>query len=227
MPAPDLSRDGPRRLSATAGELLAVARPRIERQAQYAALIAKGGRRARAAADWLDRAGLCVTALAQPVAVRIPLAVRATEGGVEIAGTVAIGDPTIAADVAAGGRLTACLVTLGYGQEAAFDWLGRDYALHHVQTDLAREALFALARAADRAERARTPGGRLRRIPVRTHGPCGQKELWDPARVQALLAAFGAANPGVGLTDSGFFAPLHSLLALTLIRAGGPQGRLP
>lgn len=219
MTVPDAFRAMPRHLAVTTRELLAVARPRIARQTQYAALIAKGGRRAAAVDDWLDRAADCMMALARPAAVRIPLTARATPGGVLIAETVTIGDAGIAADILAGGRLTACLMTLGYGQEAAFARLGRDYALHHVQTDLAREALFALARAADRDERARLPGSRLRRIPVQAHGLCGQRHLWDPAQVQALLSAFGAANPGVRQTDSGFFDPLHALLSLTLIRA--------
>lgn len=220
MAAQDAVATGPRRLAVAAGELISVARPRIERQAHYAALAAKGGARAMALHGWLDQAADCVAALARPVAVRIALPVRATATGVMIAETVAVDDGAIAAEVAAGGRASACLSTLGYGQKAAFERLGRDYALHHVQTDLAREVLFALARAADRDERARMPGCRLRRIPVQAHGLCGQRHLWDPAQVQALIAAFGAANPGVRLTDSGFFDPLHSLLSLALIRAG-------
>lgn len=211
----------PVRTHRSAHDLIAVARTRITRQAQYAALIAKGGRKAAAACDWLDRAAACVAALARPQAVRIPLAARVSDEGVLIAGRVFIGDRALAAGIAAGGRLTACLSTLVYGQAEAFEWLGRDYALLHVQTDLARETLFALARAADRQEREGMPKWRMRRIPVRAHELCGQRHVWDAARVQSLLAAFEGVNPGVTLTDTGFFQPLHSLLSIMLMRAPG------
>jgi hypothetical protein len=188
--------------------LLAVGRARLVRQSQYARALARGGAPAAALGDWVARAADCIAALARPQAVRIALS-PATPGAAALAG-----------DIPAGDGLGACLVTLGYGQDQAFARLERDYALHHVQTDLAREVLFALARAADRDERVRTGAARLRRVPVTMHAPCGGRRPWDPARVQALLAAFGGANPGVRLTDAGFFDPLHSLLGLSLPRRG-------
>lgn len=205
--------------SYSAHDLIETARARVGRQAQYAALIAKGGSKAAAARDWLDQAAACVAALARPQAVRVPLAARASGEGVLIADKVLVGNRKIVGSLAAGGRLSACLSTLTYDQSQAFDWLGRDYALFHVQTDLARETLFALARAADRSECERMPGWRIQRIPVQAHGLCGPRHVWDPAQVQSLLGAFEGANPGVGLTDTGFFQPLHSLLGLTLMRA--------
>lgn len=200
-------------------DLVAMACARVERQAAYAALAAKGGVRAAALRDWLFQARSCVVALARAQVVRQPLAVVAGADGLLIANHVHIADPSLCAGVAGGGQLSACLCTLGYGQEAAFNWLGRDYALHHVQTELARETLFALARQADRAEQRRLPGWRIRRIPVKAHAMCGPRHLWEPAQVQALLAAFDQTDPGVVLTDTGFFQPLHSLLSLTLMQA--------
>ncbi len=211
----------PARTRYSADDLVAVARSRVGRQAQYAALIAKGGCKAAAAHDWLDRAAGCVAALARPQAVRIPLAAEVSGEGILIAGKVFVDDRSLVAGLASGGRLTACLSTLAYGQAEAFERLGRDYALFHVQTDLARETLFALARAADREERDRMPGWRMRRISVQAHEACGTRHLWDPVQVQALLSVFEGANPGVGLTDTGFFQPLHSLLGLMLMQAPG------
>jgi hypothetical protein len=202
-------------------DLVETARARIARQAQYAALIAKGGSRAAVARDWLEQAAACVASLARPQAARVPLAARVSGDGVVIEEKLFFGDRRLVADLAAGGRLFACLSTLAYDQAQAFDRLGRDYALFHVQTDLARETLFALARAADRYECGRLPGWRIRRIPVQMHDLRGRAHVWDSAKVQSLLGAFEGANPGVGLTDTGFFQPLHSLLGMTLMRAPG------
>lgn len=222
-------------LVVSAAALLASARARLERQTPYRISLGRGGRRAAALRDALDRAEGCVAALARPQAVRIPLGAQVAAAGVLIAGAVTVGDSALARDIAAGGRLGACLATLGYDQAAAFERLGRDYALHHVQTDLARETLFALVRASDRAVCARRPALRLRRIPVRAHDSDGRMgdgrmgdgsmgdgtaRRWDAAQVQSLLAAFGPHNPGVGITASGFFQPLHSLLGLSVVRAG-------
>ena len=49
-------------------DLVETARARIARQAQYAALIAKGGSRAAVARDWLEQAAACVASLARPQA---------------------------------------------------------------------------------------------------------------------------------------------------------------
>ncbi len=214
------------------GGLVATATGRVQRQAAYVALAAKGGARAAALRDWLEQAATCVMTLARPRIVRQPLSAVARPDGILMADSIHVVDPSLSAPVAGGGRLDAVLCTLGYGQEEAFDWLGRDYGLHHVQTDVARETLFALARAADRIQSRRLPGWRLRRIPVRAHAVCGRQHLWEPAQVQALLAAFDGGDPGVELTETGFFQPLHSLLGLTLMRPPpGPddcagQGRL-
>lgn len=209
-------------------DLVAIACARVERQAGYAALAAKGGARAAALQHWLQQARDCVTALARARVLRQPLAAIERPGGLLIADHIYLADPTLGVGIARGGRLSAGLCTLGFEQEAAFDWLGRDYALHHVQTELARETLFALARAADRAEQGRHPGWRLRRISVTADGPCDARRLWEPAKVQALLGLFEGDGPGVTLTGTGFFKPLHSLLRLTLMQVpngGAAQGR--
>lgn len=213
--------------AATLGELVDLARGRIERQAAYAALAAKGGAGARVLADGLRQAGACVMALARPHVVQLPLAATAAPQGVIIAGRIAIANSALGDDLAGGGALGATLTSLGYGQEESFAWLGRDYMLHHLQTELARETLFAVAREADRAALRRRPGWRLHRISVTAGQACGRRHLWDPAQIQALLALFEPDHAGVSLTETGFFQPLHSLLGLTMLRPPqGPQGVL-
>lgn len=205
-------------LSVPVAELLAVARPRLARQRQYAQALAKGGRKAEALAGWIGQAADCIAALARPEVVLVPVPARPVPGGVLVAGHLMLEDEDIARDLAAGAPMTACLLTLNFGQEAAFDFLGRDYALHHVQSALAGETLFALARAADRIQRAGAPGRRLVRVPVQAHAECGARRVWEPAQVQAMLGLFAAANPNVTMTETGFFRPLHSLLSLTVLR---------
>ncbi len=200
--------------------LLDVALPRLRRQAQYARPLARGGAAAAGLQDLLGRAGACVAALARPVAFFAPVAARPVPGGVCIAGRVMLDAPDLARDVAAGGAVTAYLLTLGYGQGTAFDRLGGDYGAHHVQSDLAGDVLFALGRHAHRMLQAQNPGIRLRRVPVQASDLCGARRVWDPARVQALLGVFDAAGPGVSVTDTGCFQPLHSLLGLTVSREG-------
>lgn len=194
---------------------LEAARARLGRQKQYARLLAKGGRAADGLRGWLDEAAACITALARPQAVFRPVAAHLTDRGVRIAERVTLADEGLARDVVAGGTVAAYLLTLGYDQAAAFARLGGDYAAHHVQSDLAGEVLFALGRDAHARYRA-TGAGRLRRIPVQAHALCGERKVWDPARVQALLTVFDGANPGVTLTDTGCFQPLNSLLGLTV-----------
>lgn len=209
----------------SARQLVALARGRIERQTAYAVLAAKGGARAAALADGLSRAADCVLALARPQVLQLPLTATATAAGVLLAGRVTIASSALADDLAGGGVAGLTLSSLGYGQEESFAWLGRDYMLHHLQTELARETLFALAREADRAALRRRAGWRLRRIAVKSEAACGDRHLWEPAQVQALLALFDPASTAVTLTATGFFQPLHSLLGLTVLRP--PQGQVP
>jgi|GEM_PF-1447655 len=206
------------------GDLVAIAAARVARQAGYAALAAKGGVKAVALADWLDQARRCLLALARPRVMSLPLATTVTADGVVIEGLVSIRDPSWRDDIAEGAEMGATLCSLGYGQQEAFARLGRDYALHHVQGDLARETLFALARAADRARQRQRPGWRLHRIPVKAQAQCGRHQLWEPVQVQALLSLFAPGAAGVTMTETGFFNPLHSLLGLTLMRPPGGNG---
>lgn len=206
------------RFDAPVSPYLDAARARLGRQTQYARLLAKGGRAAEGLRGWLDEAAACITALARPQAVFLPVAARIEDDGVRIADRVTLSDDVLVRDVSAGGTVAAYLLTLGYDQAAAFERLGGDYAAHHVQSDLAGEVLFALGRDAHARYRVTGGAGRLRRIPVQAHALCGERKVWDPARVQALLTVFDGANPGVTLTDTGCFQPLNSLLGLTVRR---------
>lgn len=199
------------------------ARARIERQARYATALARGGARAAALRSLLDRACRCVTELSRPQDLRIPIDAETDGDNILIGESVTLRNPTLARDLRRAGRLSAGLCSLGYDQEQAFDWAERDYALHHVQTDLARETLFALQRASDRACRVSHPGWRLIRVPVQAEAPCGERRLWDPAAVQSLLGRFPFQDCPVSLTETGFFRPLHSILRLILLVP--PQGR--
>lgn len=197
-------------------ELLAPALTRLRRQKAYARVLGRSGSQAAGLEHWLTRASDCILALARPELVLKPLPARRAMGGVEVGGTVTLGDAELVRDIAAGGRLTGYLLTLGYEQGAAFEALGDDYAAHHIQTDLASEALFALGRMAHRLQRADAPGSRLRRVSLQTAAQCGETRTWDPAQVQALLGCFDGVNPGVAITGTGCFQPLNSMLGLTV-----------
>lgn len=206
------------RLEVPAAELIAPALARLQRQAQYARLLAGGGNAAAEARRWLDRAAACLAALARPLAVLAPVGARALPGGIELAGRVVLDGDDLAREVAQGAGVSAYLLTLGFDQGRAFNWLEGDYAAHHVQSDLSNEVLFALGRQVHRIERARSPGARLRRVPVTASAVCGQRRVWDPARVQALMGVFDGTDTGVTVSDSGCFQPLNSLLGLTIAR---------
>lgn len=198
--------------------LLDIACARLRRQVRYAKPLAKGGAKAAGLEDLLHRSTECIIALARPEALFMPVEASLVSGHSRIADRITLTDDALARDVAGGGWVIAYLLTLNYSQTAAFDWLGGDYAAHHVQSDLGNEVLFALGRAAHRLLQARHPDHRMRRIPVTTSGVCGNPRLWDPVRVQALLSVFDAANPGVTVTDTGCFQPLNSLLGLAVAR---------
>lgn len=191
-------------------------RARLGRQKQYARLLARDGRAADGLRQWVACASDCIAALARPQAVFLPVSARVVGGDVRIADRVTLEDEALTRDIADGGTVAAYLLTLGFDQAAAFDWLGGDYAAHHVQSDLAREVLFALGRDAHARYRASFGGMRLRRIPVQTTALCGERKVWDPARVQALLRVFDGVNLSVTVTDTGCFQPLNSLLGLTV-----------
>lgn len=133
-----------------------------------------------------------------------------------LGGWVHLDDAQLADEIAAGGTVTAYLLTLGLRQADALAWLDGDYGARHVQSDLAREVLFALGRKSLEVQRDLAPGARLRRISVQTAAQCGDRTLWDPAQVQALLGLFDGVNPGVTVSDTGCFQPLDSLLGLTV-----------
>jgi len=204
------------RLSPPVNRLLEIAGARLKRQAQYSRTLSKGGARARALQLWLNQAYDCIAALARPEAFFVPVSAEQVPGGVRLADRVTLEGGDLERDVADGARVTAYLLTLNYSQSQAFDWLGRDYGAHHVQTDLGSEVLFALGREAHRSMRACTPTGRLRRVPVLASAQCGQRRMWSPADVQALLTCFDGVNPGVQVTDTGCFTPLNSILGLAL-----------
>lgn len=206
--------------------LLDTALGRLRRQARYARLLNGAGRRAAAMQALLDQASACIDALARPEAVLMPVAAVPEGAGVRVAGHVTLEGTDLARDISRGGVMSAYLLTLNYDQGQAFARLDEDYAAHHVQSDLAGEVLFALGRHTFLAQRARSPAGaRLRRIPVQADAGCGQRRHWDARKVQALLRVFDGVNPGVSVTDTGCFRPLHALLGLTIVSPGpAPQG---
>jgi len=214
---------GPGRINATstlicisAAELLPKARVRLQRQMQYARVLERGGNRASGLQNWLDEAYDCIGALAQPRIALRPVQASIHHSGVQIAGHTQVENPTLAEDVASGGTVTAYLVTLGFSQTAAFEWLNGDYGAHHVQSDLSNEVLFELGRIAHRKQRQQNAGARLKRISVQANDVCGK--VWDPQKVQSLLSVFDGAGLDVSVTDTGCFQPLNSLLGLTVSR---------
>ncbi len=196
-----------------AAELMQVAAPRLRRQTQFARPLARGGRKAAEMERLLDLAAACVLDLAHPQAVFRALSVVREDTGFRLEGTTLLAGSVLPEGLPEGGRLSAYVLTLGYAQEEAFERLGRDYMLHHFQTMLGREMLFALGRAAHRRAEAQAPGHRLRRIALRMED---DRQLWDPAAAQGLLRLFGEENPGVAITGTGFFTPLNSTLGLML-----------
>lgn len=204
------------RLDVPLAPLLDIALARLARQTQYARALAKGGHKAATLRLWFDQASACLAALSRPRAFFHGVDTRIEAEGVRLADRVTLPDPTVVAEVARGGVVSAYLLTLGYGQRDAFDWLGGDYSAHHVQSDLGNEVLFALGRHVHAQMRAEHPAHRLRRVPIQAHGLCGHRQVWDPARVQALLSVFDGADTGVTVTDTGCFEPLNSLLGVTV-----------
>lgn len=204
------------RFEAPISQYLGTSLARLRRQKQYARLLAKDGRAADGLRQWMSGASACLAALARPQVMFLPVPAQVVADGVRIADLVTLADDALARDVAEGSEVAAYLLTLGFDQAAAFEWLGGDYAVHHVQSDLAGEVLFALGRDAHARFRDERQYRRLRRIPVQAHALCGERKVWDPARVQALLGVFDEVNPGVSITDTGCFQPLNSLLGLTV-----------
>lgn len=199
-----------------AADLLADARARLQRQKQYRRVLERGGNRAKGMMDWLDRAADCISALANPTISIQPVETVLQNTGVLIEGQVLLEDPQLVQDISSGGSVTAYLVTLGYSQDAAFNWLDCDYGAQHIQSDLSNEVLFLLGRHAHRMQKDAAAGAHLKRISVQVSDLCGAQKLWDPAKVQQLLSVFGDANPGVSVTDTGCFQPLSTLLGLTV-----------
>lgn len=197
--------------------LLDIAKARLRRQKRYARPLSKGGKRAAGMEALVERASACIAELARPKAVVVPVPTQAEKEGVCLAGQVVLDDPDLASGVSCGGKVSIYLLTLGYDSQHALDWLERDYVAHHVQSDLASEVLFALGRQVYDAQRAQLPAGaRLKRISVQTDTLCGQRLVWDAPKVQALIEVFGNDNPGISVTDTGCFQPLHSIIGLTI-----------
>jgi hypothetical protein len=196
--------------------LIETALARLKRQKQYARPLSRGGRRAEGLLAWLDHAATCIETLAEPEFTLLPTRVSATSDTVTIEGQVTLEGVDLADAIHRGGSITAYVVTLGFSQAQAFDWLGGDYGAQHVQSDLSNQALFALGRHTHARHKDRAPGERLRRIPIQAAAHCGQTRHWDPAKVMALMDVFGEHNPGVSVTAAGCFQPLNSILGLTI-----------
>jgi len=197
-------------------DLIAPALARLKRQKQYARPLTGGGRRVEGLLAWLDQAATCIETLAKPEFTMLPTQVSATSDAITIEGQVTLEGDDLAAAIHRGGRITVYVVTLGFSQAQAFDWLGGDYGAQHVQSDLSNEVLFALGRYTHALHSDQAPGERLRRVPVQAGAQCGQARYWDPAKVMALMEVFGENNPGVSVTETGCFQPLNSMLGLTI-----------
>ncbi len=197
-------------------ELLGHALTRLRRRKAYLRVLSRGGDRAEGLVAWLAEADACLRELSRPELVLKRVSATVAECGVVIGDRVKLDGEDLARDVARGGRVSTYLLTLGFSQSDAFEALGRDYAAHHVQTDLAGEVLFELGRHSHRLQRAQSPGARLRRVPVQASDLCGGRKVWDPDRVHALISCFDGFNPGVTVTETGCFQPLNSLLGLTI-----------
>lgn len=179
--------------------LLNVARRRLASQRQF--LRPMKGPAATELASGLARAEACIAALARPQAALL------------------LPDPDnpLAAALPLRPREAPLLgiFTLGYDQQQAFAWLGRDYVDHHLQTLLARETLFALGRGVAEWAAERQAGLSLRRIALTT---AVDGAVWDVGQVRGLLALFGPTPLGVTLTEGGCFSPLHALLTVYALR---------
>lgn len=206
-----------------AADLLAEAAARLRRQTQFAKPLERGGRKGEEMRRLLDLAAECVMELSAPIAVFRAVSVAREGAGFRLDGKAYLSGSVLPGGPPEGGWLSAYVLTLRYAQEAAFEKLGRDYMLHHFQTMLGREMLFALGRAAQRWAEGRSPGFRLRRIALRMED---DRQLWDAAAAQGLLQLFGAENPGVAVTEAGFFTPLNSTLGLIVAEpaAGATSG---
>ncbi len=200
--------------------LLEQALPRLRRQPQYARPLSHGGKRSMQLKQWLGHASENLSGLVNAEAVFHPLNASAQKGKVLIEEKLILDDPAVAEQMMnGGGRLSAYLLTLGYDHAVAFEQVDRDYMIHHVQTELGREMLFALGRLAHQQAASAEPSRKLKRISILMEGqPDSGVRLWDASSVQQLLSFFGDANPGVSVTDSGCFQPLHSLLGLVISR---------
>lgn len=189
--------------------LLDEAAARISRRPAYARPLASGKARGSAVAEAMARARACLGALARPRSATL----RLGPAGLARLPPLPLppGRPAVVA---------ACLMTLGHGQTEALAWLGGDYLAHHVQSELSREVLFALGRQLRRAGLEAVPAGwSTRKLALLGAAEEGGPRRWDGAAVGRLLGAFGAADLGVQAMASGCFAPLHTLLSLTLATA--------
>lgn len=211
-----LSTAGAQSWQVPVADLLDPALRRLKRQKQYARVLERGGSRAAGLLEWFAQASGCIRDLADPVILLQPVAAVSKMGGITLADRVHLDGTDLAYAVDRGAVVTAYLVTMGYSQTVAFDWLDGDYAAHHVQSDVGNEALFELGRRAHRLQRDSAPGTRLRRVSVQASDLCGQQKVWDPEKVQALLSVFEDRNPSVTVTETGCFQPLNTLLGLTI-----------
>ncbi len=189
----------------------------MRRQKRYARALSKGGNRAAGIEELLQNAGACIADIAIPKSVSIPVHAEPISNGICLGGRVTLEGREFASAIADGASINIYLQTLSYEQAQAFEWLSGDYAAHHVLSDLGSEVLFAFSRREFQRQKDALPAGaRLKRISVQTDETCGERRLWDAAKVQTLLQLLGDSNPGVSVTDTGCFQPLQTLLGLTI-----------
>ena len=198
-------------------EVFEEAEARLKRQSRYARPLSKGGKRAASVEAILALGRNCILELAKPGALLMPVSSAAVDGGIRIADRVEVAREDLQQNAENGALVSLYLMTLGYDQQEAFERLNKDYVAHHMHSDLATEALFAIGRRVFNSQKdSLAEGRRLKRISIQTDDICGQKTVWDVEKVQALIAEFGDENLGVSVTDTGCFLPLYSILGMTV-----------
>lgn len=197
--------------------LIDTAGARLRKQSRYSRPLSKGGKRAAAMEDMLAKGRDCILALSNPAAVMMSVSMAPTDNGMRVGGTVDIVGEDFKADAENAVEANLYLMTLGYDQQVAFEWLKKDYVIHHMHSDLAAEVLFAVGRQVFNAQKdALAEGRRLKRVSIQTEDVCGQKSVWDVEKVQAMIGLFGGDTQGVTVTDTGCFLPLFSILGMTI-----------
>lgn len=192
-------------------ELLTRAEGRLRRQRGYARPLA--GRSARHLESALRDIRALLAAQATPGAVWRPVDARTDGGDVTLDG-VPVPAPQVVEGLSAGASAGVWLCTMGLDDGGIRATLGHNALATQLAGDLARQGLFAAARAAHAAIAAAHPDVSILRVALRADGA----RLWDTAAVLRLLPLLGQAPLGVTAPDGAGLHPAHSLLGVVMLR---------